>query len=294
MATYRMSRREFLRLSSVSLAAMTVAACAPPAAPQPAAPKEEAPPAAKEVTISFMGWGGPEEDEGIRAGIEKFQQENPGIKVTWLHTPESYVEKLLANIAAGTPPDTAFINDFIFQAFARDGLLLDITDTLGNDPVLGAVDYFIQPQERERCTRDGRWYGIGSTWVAPHIYYNADIFEEVGIEPPSNDPDEAWEWDHFLEVARWLTVDVNGKHPGESGFDTEEVERWGFHWPTWWWPPLAAVYSNGGEVVDPQTPSLLLDRPEATEAIQRIADLMLVHKVMPQSAIFEGLWMSNT
>lgn len=294
MATYRVSRREFLRLSSASLAAMTLAACAPPAAPQPAAPKEEAPPAAKEVTISFMGWGGPEEDQGIRAGIEKFQQENPGIKVTWLHTPENYTEKLLANVAAGTPPDTAFIGSDIFQTFARDGMLLDITDMLKNDPVLGAPDYFIQPQEEQRCTRNGRWYGIGSCWVAPHIYYNADIFKEAGIEPPSNDPDEAWEWDHFLEVARQLTVDANGKHPGEDGFDPENVNQWGVHWPTWWIPLHAAIQSNEGQWIDMETRLLVIDQPAATEALQRIADLMLVHRVMPQSSVFDELGMSNT
>ena len=246
------------------------------------------------VKISFMGWGGTEEDEGVRAAIEKFQEENPGIEVTWMHTPDAYVEKLMVNIAAGTPPDSAFINDFIFQEFARDGLLLDITGMLKADPVLGSEDYFTQPQEAERSTRNGKWYGIGSTWVAPHTYYNADIFEEVGIEPPSNDPDEAWGWDDFVDVAQQLTVDANSRHPGDSGFDIENVERWGVHWPTWWWPPLVAVYANGGEVVDPETPRLLLDQPEAVQAIQRIADLMLVHQVMPQSAAFEALGMSNT
>ncbi len=297
MLAHKMSRREFLRLGGMSLTAAALAACVPPATPQPVATpavKEEVAPAAKEVTISFMGWGGPEEDEGIRAGIEKFQQENPGIKVTWLHTPENYTEKLLANVAAGTPPDTAFIGSDVFQTFARDGMLLDITDMLKNDPVLGAPDYFIQPQEEQRSTRNGRWYGIGSCWVAPHIYYNADIFEEAGIEPPSNDPDEAWDWDHFLEVARQLTVDINGKHPNESGFDGENVERWGIHWPTWWIPLHAAIQSNEGQWIDLETQLLALDQPAATEALQRIADLMLVHHVMPQSTVFQELGMSNT
>jgi ABC-type glycerol-3-phosphate transport system substrate-binding protein len=33
------------------------------------------------------------------------------------------------------------------------------------------------------------------------IYYNADIFAQEGIEPPSNDPELAWTWDRFVEVA---------------------------------------------------------------------------------------------
>ncbi len=297
MAAYRVSRRGFLQWGGISLAATVLAACAPPAAPQPAAApavKEEVAPAAKEVTISFMGWGGPEEDEGVRAAIKVFQEENPSIKVTWLHTPENYSEKLLAMIAAGTPPDTAFIRNQEFMTYAHEGMLLDITEKLKADLVIGKPGYFIEPQETERSTYKGRWYGIGSCWTASHLYLNADIFEEAGIEPPSNDPDEAWDWAHFLEVARQLTVDVNGKHPGENGFDPENVDRWAIYWDTWWMHLNAAIQSNEGQYIDRESGLLALDQPAATEALQSIADLVLVHHVMPQSRVFQELGMSNT
>ena len=44
-------------------------------------------------------------------------------------------------------------------------------------------------------------------------------------------PEEAWTWEQFLETAA-LTVDVNGNHPGDAGFDVNNVDRWGVHWPT--------------------------------------------------------------
>lgn len=255
----------------------------------------QATPAPEEVVeITFMGWGATEEDEGVRSAITVFQGAEPNIKVTWLHTPENYQQKMLAMVAAGTPPDTAFVDSGNYRTYCRDGLLLDITDMLKADPVVGAPGYFIEPQETERCTYKGRWYGIGSCWVAPHIYYNADIFEEEGIEPPSNDPDEAWDWDHFLEVCRQLTVDTKGRHPGDSGFDVNSVERWAVQWPTWSIPLHAAIASNGGYWIDPNTGLLALDKPEATEALQAVADLMLVHQVMPQNTVFQALGMSNT
>ncbi|MEZ4559907.1 MAG: extracellular solute-binding protein [Caldilineaceae bacterium] len=125
-----------------------------------------------------------------------------------------------------TPPSSAAT----CGTYVRDGLLLDITDQLELDPLLGAGNYFIQPQEYDRCTFEDRWYGIGSCWVAPHRYYNAATFEAAGIEPPSNDPDEAWTWDQFVEAARALTMDANGNHPGDAGFDVDNVEQWGVHW----------------------------------------------------------------
>ncbi len=84
-----------------------------------------------------MGWGATEEDEGVKAAIAQFELEQDAIKVTWLHTPENYLETLLTDIAAGTPPDTAFVGGDDYRTFIRDGLLLDITDKLTADPLLG-------------------------------------------------------------------------------------------------------------------------------------------------------------
>ena len=208
--------------------------------------------------------------------------------------PDNYLEKLLTDIAAGTPPDTAFVGSDIYRTFIRDGLLLDITDPLKADPLLGAPDYFIEPQEEGRCTSEGKWYGIGSCWVAPHIYYNADIFAEEGIEPPSNDPEQAWTWDRFVEVANALTKDVNGNHPTDSGFDPDNVERYGVDWPHWSLPIHSLIQANNGYWIDPNTGLLALDQPAATEAIQKIADLVLVQKVNPAGTAMQALGMTNT
>ncbi|MBV7336212.1 sugar ABC transporter substrate-binding protein [Chloroflexi bacterium TSY] len=292
MTNHTLSRRGFLRLAGVTATVSALAACAPGAAPGGAAGDGAADAAVTE--ISFMGWDGAEEDEGVRAAIEVFQEEQPGISVNWLHTPENYSEKFLANLAAGTPPDTAFIQGDKYRTFIRDGVLMDITDQLEADDLLGAEDYFIQPQEFDRCTSEGRWYGIGSCWVAPHIYLNADVFADAGIDAPTNDPDEAWSWDHFVDVAKQLTVDINGNHPGDSGFDPDNIDQWGVHWPTWWIPLHSAIVSNGGDWVDSDTELLILDTPEATQAIQMIADLVLVHNVAPQGSAMQELGMSNT
>jgi len=306
MSQKNLSRRDFLRLGALTAAGAALAGCKQVVRETVEVTRAVEVPVEKTVVvgatvppeevveITFMGWGATEEDEGVRSAITVFQGAEPNIKVTWLHTPENYQQKMLAMIAAGTPPDTAFVDSGNYRTYCRDGLLLDITDMLKADPVVGAPGYFIEPQETERCTYKGKWYGIGSCWVAPHIYYNADIFEEEGIEPPSNDPDEAWDWDHFLEVCRQLTVDVNGRHPGDSGFDVNNVERWAVQWPTWSIPLHAAIASNGGYWIDPNTGLLALDKPEATEALQAIADLMLVHQVMPQNTAFQALGMSNT
>ncbi len=292
------NRRDFLKIAGLASGAGMLAACAPAATEAPPEAVEEevvdTPAAAEVVTITFTGWGGTEEDQGVKDAVAAFEAENPDMKVTWIQIPENYAEKTMAMTAAGTPPDTAFIYNTLIQQYAKDGLLLDITSRKEADPVIGAPNYFIEPQETERCTRDGKWFGFGSCWVAPHVYYNADIFEKEGITPPSNSPDEAWDWPTFLDIAQKLTVDATGKHPGDAGFDANNMERWAIQWPTWSLPLHAAIASNGGYWLNPETQLFELDKPEATEALQAVADLMLVQQVAPKGTAMEALGLTNT
>ena len=291
----QLSRRTFLRASAGLVGMAALVACAPPAAaPAAGGSGQAAAPAGATTEVTFMGWGGTEEDEGVKSAIKKFESEQDKVKVTWLHTPDQYAQKFLANIAAGTPPDTAFIGSGDYQTYIRNKVLLDITDKIKNDSLVGAKDYFIEPQETNRCTVDGKWYGIGSCWVAPHIYYNADIFKKANIEPPTNNPEEAWTWDKFLEVAKQLTVDAAGKHPDDAGFDKDNIAQWGVQWPTAGTQLDAAILSNGGNWIDGSTGLLAIDKPEAIAAIQSVADLNLKHHVMPETAAMEALGMTNT
>lgn len=297
----KISRRKLLKLAGGASLAGTLAACAPPAA-APAAPAAApaanaeptaAPAAAAAANITFMGWGAPEEDQGVKDAIKQFESEQSGVKVQWLHTPDRYAEKFLASVAANTPPDTAFIGSGDFRTYARDGLLLDITGNIKADPLIGKPGYFLEPQEEARCTYKGAWYGIGSCWVAPHIYYNADLFKKANIEPPASDPEKVWSWDTFVATAKQLTIDANGKNAADSAFDGNNVVQWGISWPTWSLPMHTAILSNGGDWIDPQSGLLVLDKPEATEAIQAVFDLNLKHKVMPSDNVVQNLGIST-
>lgn len=291
-----LNRRDFLRMSAIGAAGVALVACAPQTA-APGATTEDTPaaeaPSTEAVTVTFMGWGAPEEDEGVKKAIEQFEKEQAKVKVTWLHTPESYGEKFLASVAAGTPPDTAFIGSGDYTTYARDDLLLDITNYIQSDPLIGAKDYFIEPQESDRCTYEGKWYGIGSCWVAPHFYVNLDTLEKSGVEPPSNNPEEAWTWDTFMDNAMKLTIDTNGRNASDSGFDKDNIAQFGVAWPTWSIPQHAAVASNGGKWTDKETGLCTLDTPEAMEALQAVYDLSVKYRVAPSDEATQQLGMST-
>jgi multiple sugar transport system substrate-binding protein len=279
------SRRDFLKMAGSSAAAFALFS-----------KMEHMRVLAQDTTITFGGWGGVAEDEGVKEAIQVFMAEHPEIAVEWQHTPDAgeYGRILLTNYAAGTAPDASFIIADDYETLAVSGALLDLTDLIENDPLLGQEDYFIQPQESNRSMVNGRWYGIGSTWVAHHIYYNADILEEAGVTPPGFQDDEIWDWDQFLEVCKQLTKDSAGRHPDDAGFDPDDIQQYAIDWPMGWWMPLtAAVFSNGGQFFN-EDGLLALDSPEAMEAMQRVADLTFVHHVAPRSSSMESLGMNNT
>ena len=240
------------------------------------------------ITLRKMAWGSPLEKDNIEQGLAAFMAENPAIRVEYIHTPERYDEVLQTMIAGGTAPDVFKIGAPYPDLSVR-GAMMDITDLVANDPLLGDPNYFF-PFEGTRSSLDGRWYGIGSTFQWRLLYCNRALLDVAGIEPPSTDPTQAWTWEEFLDITTQLTIDAAGKHPGEAGFDPENVVQWGFFAPDNMYDNY--VYSNGGSILDNDTLQYALDQPEAYEAVQAYADLRLVHHVAAQAAVLEQMGMN--
>ncbi len=288
MANKKLSRRDFLRMSGAS-AAMLAAGINLPGALQAEAFRQAV------TNIVFGGWGATAEDNGVQAAIVEFMKQNPTIAVQWQLTPDAsdYMQQLLTNIAAGTAPDASFITSDSYETLAKGGQLVDITDRIQSDPALSQEGYFF-PQEAQRSADDnGRWHGIGATWVAAQAYYNADMFDQAGITPPGFKDDELWDWDTLLTNAKQLTVDANGRHPDDAGFDPDNVQQWGIDFPLGnFVTPAGILYSNGGSWI--KDGKVALDSPESMEALQMLADLVYKHHVGPRTAAMSDLGMTNT
>ncbi len=288
MASKRLSRRDFLRMSGASAAALA-AGFNLPGALRAEALRQDA------TNIVFGGWGATAEDNGVQAAIAEFEKQNPNIAVQWQLTPQAsdYMTQLLTNIAAGTAPDASFITSDSYETLAKGGQLVDITDRITSDPTLSQKDYFF-PQEASRSADDnGRWHGIGATWVAAQTYHNLDIFDKAGITPPGFKDEELWNWDTFITNAKQLTVDANGRHPDDAGFDPDNIQQWAVDFPLGnFVTPVGVVYSNGGEWI--KDGRVALDSPEAMEALQNLADLVYKHHVAPRTAAMADLGMTNT
>ena len=77
-----------------------------------------------------------------------------------------------------------------------------------------------------------------------------------------------------------MTIDKNGKNASEADFDPKNIRQYGVSFETWHGPVHATVINNEGEWITKEG-KFGFSQPDATEAIQRLADLINVHHVAP-------------
>ena len=164
--------------------------------------------------------------------IAEFEKKFPGFKVKqqalgWgdLNT------KLLAALAAGSPPDLTHLNPFMTASLYRKGLLRPMDELIR---ALGEKD--IHEATLKLQYFDGKYYGVTHAMGATYIAERRDLREGKGLKAPET-------YDDFLTLTAALTED--GKRfglqmPGEKLYI-------GFVLPGEW------LASNGGSWVEPKT-----------------------------------------
>ena len=153
--------------------------------------------------------------------ISAFVKDNPDFSINNQALPwDQMYQRLQASFVAGDPPDVFIVHVSNIAQFASLGILRpsdDLLDTNGGP--LPAKDF----AGLDGTLWEGQHYGIlwdnhgFGTWV------NSGLFDKAGLDasnPPSS-PDE------FIQWAQQLTLDSNGKHPNEDGFDPNDVVQWG-------------------------------------------------------------------
>lgn len=254
------------------LLAMVVSACAVPP-PPPAAPAATA--ASSEVatteeaateteatdettTITWAMWGSPAEIVTHQAVADAFMEEHSEIKIEITSEPwADYFTKMQTLWASG---DTSQIPDVLFLTpvlpYAAQGVLENL------DPFIEEAGYNLDdywPSLLEPASYEGSVYGFPRDISAEVLYYNVDIFDEAGLDYPTED----WTWDDFRAAAEALTVR-----------EGEQITRYGLAMEGGKFP-LFVGQNRGGLFDDLRNPSVCtLDSPEAIEAVEFFAGMM--------------------
>ena len=246
-------------LAACAPAAATTAAPVPTVAGASAVPPTQAPPAQK-VTITLATWTGADESKELQAVIDKVNAAATDFQITLQAIPADYYTKLQTMIAGNTAPDLMWLSQEYVANYADSGAIMDITSQiakLSNMPAANLDDYY--PGSLAVARYAGKLYSL--PWIAQPVmlYYNPDMFQKAGINPP----DESWTWDTFKEAAKKLTIkDASGN-----------ITQYGTSFNGW--PPIHMfIWQAGGEVIAPDLKSSPVDSPEAIQGEQFYKDII--------------------
>lgn len=247
----KLSRRDFLRITSALGSGTLLAACgAAPSAPAAQSTAAEASAAAAASQLPEPSTAAPaagsgntfwfhtaNETESRRPAVDKFFNDNyPDMEVRIDVTPQGYFEKVLAQIASGDVPDTIYMHESQVLNFARQGALTPIDDYLNATPLLGDTSKYPIDLFRRDSAYQGKLYGMPMGFAVLMLRYNKTLFDEAGIAPPNSD----WTWDDLRTNAAALTKDTNNDGtPDQWGWI-----GWNPEWMPSWWPLLR---SYGGQ-----------------------------------------------
>ncbi len=127
----------------------------------------------------------PENVELYNTLVNKFMEENPDIQVN-ITLAESTTTTLISRIAAGNIPQlvSVFPWNASYKDMFKEGLFMDLTDQ----------DFMkrVTPSVLDRCEVDGKQYSLPLTTNSFGLYYNVDIFDELGLTIPDT-MDEMWD-----------------------------------------------------------------------------------------------------
>jgi len=287
-----LTRRDFLRMTSVLAAGAVLASCKP-AAPAPPPAKEEKPaeveekPAKPEKVIELV-WmcrtnpvENPWEEEIAKPGFEATHP-NIKIKVMIIDQPDIGVKRE-AMIAAGEPLHVWSPN-WGGDGFASDryrGLLENLTPLIESS---GFDNSDFIPYPWHCYEIEGKVYGIPLLTCGSYVYLNKDLFEEAGVDmPPTDWDDTSWTWDAMLSLAKKLTHDYDdiGKAVYGLSFPQLNLEGLPLIWGHMVWDDKA--YDTGFVT------KVTCADEISIKAYQARHDLMYKHRVMPDASVSEAL-----
>ncbi|NJR12367.1 sugar ABC transporter substrate-binding protein [bacterium] len=135
----------------------------------------------------------------------------------------SYQDVLITEIEAGTAPDVFWIPGTDVARFAKAGLILNLASSAEMDEDYSQDDFYAGPMGFLTTPIEGQdtaLWGLPRDVSAFAIYYNADLFDEAGLDYPGGDD---WTWERFSEAA----AEISGLGEDIKGFG---MNAWWANW----------------------------------------------------------------
>jgi len=199
------------------------------------------------VTITysnFISAGGNEEN--LAAIVDAFEAENPNITVEVTTLPYGdYFTALQTDLAAGTIADVVDSNYDFFPQLVAAGALAPLE-------VSSPESY--RESLIEAYSDGGVSYGLPSSFSAVVLYYNADLFDQAGLDYPTAD----WTWEDEQAAAEAITALGDGV--------------WGSHQPVSFYEFYKTLEQNGESFLNDDGTAVAFNTPGGIEAAKWLTE----------------------
>ena len=227
------------------------------------------------VDLTYMIWQTSEES-AYQQSIDVFEKAHPDIHVTIDLVPwAQYWAKLQTSAAGRDMPDVFWDHLEYLPELAKEGIITNIASDVKSSNI-DLSQY--SPRLLAQWENDGVLYGLPKDWDTIATIYNAKDLSAAGITPAQlgslswNTTDGGT----FVQALEKLTIDDNGKHPNQAGFDPNHIKQYGIALEApngqqdWW----NFGVQNGCALQDKAYGSWTVNSPACVQAMQFEQDLM--------------------
>jgi multiple sugar transport system substrate-binding protein len=196
----------------------------------------------------------------IKAMTAEFNRTHPNITVTPQFSGNSdyALQKVLAAIAAGNPPDISYLYGSWSANIATTPALAPLTRYIAQDPSFGWNDFW--GVERGVASVKGKLVGVPALVDNLALVYNKKLFAQAGLAPPTPN----WTWTDFQNAAVKLTNAAKKQFGWAYVNDGSEDTVWRF------W---AMLWQAGGSILAPGNKQAAFDSPAGVQALTLLQNL---------------------
>jgi multiple sugar transport system substrate-binding protein len=183
-------KRSALRgVAAASVAALALTACS---GGTDSAPSETLD-TSEDVTISFTWWGNDDRAAKYEEAVDLFEEEYPNITVQTSFQPwDSYWTARNTEAAGSSLPDVLQMDLSYLRQYGSTNQLLNLDGQVGEALDVSGLDETLL----EAGQLEGSQYGIPTSTNTLALFYNPEILDQLGIDPPSAD----YTWDEFNTI----------------------------------------------------------------------------------------------
>ena len=192
--------------------------------------------------------------------VAQFMSDNPGVNVTMEAVPWGTCQDKVINLAiAGDPVSFSYVGSRTLKGLAENGhiVAVDIPD---------AQKAMYQPGILNTVSHLGKIWGYPHAFSTKALFMNCGILEQAGLacEGPQS-------WDELYSMAETIKNNTGIAGIGLCGKDFDNTMH----------QFLNYLYSNGGQVIDPDTNTITLNSSNTVEALEFYAKLANVSQEGP-------------